>query len=127
MLGNLSNEPAVAKRLHQLDLDKSYQDGSCDSLSFALLESNPDVVAVDVLVNENGEMWHSIARHRDGSYIDSLGRWDEADLFDYWETVAEREDAGELSWRRDAHEQSASPSHGEEHNLKLLVNYLSSL
>lgn len=127
MIGNLSNEASVAKRLHELDLFKEYQEGSCDSVSFALLKSNPDIIAVDELVNENGDMWHSIARHKDGYYIDSLGKWDEQDLFDYWETIGEREDEGEFTWRRDVQDLGVTPNFRPKDSLKPLVDYLNSL
>lgn len=127
MIGNLSNEASVAKRLHELDPFKEYQEGSCDSVSFALLESNPDIVAVDELVNENGDMWHSIARHKGGYYIDSLGKWDEQDLFDYWETIGEREDEGEFTWRRNVQDLGVTPNFRPKDDLKPLVDYLNGL
>lgn len=127
MIGNRSNEASIAKTLHELDPYKLYQEGSCDSVSFALLESNPDIVAVDELVNENGDMWHSIARHKDGYYIDSLGKWDEQDLFDYWETIGEREDEGEFTWRRDVQNLGVTPNFRPKDDLKPLIDYLNSL
>lgn len=127
MLGNLSNEPSIAKRLHELDPLKEYQEGSCDLLSFALMESNPDIVAVDEIVNEHGEMWHSIARHKDGYYIDSLGRWDETDLLDYWESVGIREDEEGFTLNHDVHERGTKPNFSPPDDLSHLVEYLNSL
>lgn len=126
IIGNLSNEAVVAKKLHELDPLKEYQEGSCDSVSFALLESNPDIIAVDELVNENGEMWHSIARHKDGYYIDSLGKWDEQDLFDYWDSISVREDEGGFTWKTDVHKET-KPNFAPKPDLKPLVDYLNSL
>jgi len=128
MVGNLTNEPEIAAKLHKLDPRKNYQEGSCDSLSFALLEANEDIVAVDELVNESGEMWHSIARHKDGYYIDSLGKWSEQDLYDYWESIGIREDEGEFSFKYDVHEEPGkNPNFAPEDSLKPLVVYLNSL
>ena len=128
MLGNLTNEESIAQRLHELDPTKKYQAGSCDSVSFALLESNPDIVAVDELVNENGEMWHSIARHKDGYYVDSLGKWSKQDLFDYWDSISIWEDEGGFSWNPNVNEQpEKKPTLPPEESLKSLVDYLNDL
>lgn len=127
IIGNLSNEPVVAEQLHTLDPHKKYQEGECDSLSFALLEHNPDIVAVDEIVNENGEMWHSVARHKDGYYIDSLGKWNEQDLFNYWDSISDREDENGFAWNSDVHEQGTTPNFKPADDLKPLLNYLNTL
>lgn len=127
MVGNLTNDPAIAKKLHELDPLKKYQEGSCETLSFTLYESCEDIVGVDELVNENGEMWHSIARHKDGYYVDSLGKWNEQDLFDYWETIGEREDEGTFEWRTDVQDSDAKPNFKPQESLDHLATYLRGL
>ncbi len=128
MLGNLTNDAAIGSELHRLDPTKEYQNGSCDSVSFALLESNPDIVAIDELLSEDGTMWHSIARHKDGYYIDSLGKWSEQDLYDYWESVGTREDESEFTFSYNVHEEPGKKANfAPESTLQPLVDYLNTL
>lgn len=126
-LGDKLPQPDILKELHNLDKSKFYQEGDCDSLSIALFENNEDIVSVEEIRNEKGDMCHSVARHKNGYYVDSLGVWSQDALKEYWGTIAVTEKGeGELSFVEVSGQDgdTLKPNFKPRKNLQGLVDFL---
>lgn len=92
MMGDNTDDESLFRQLQELDPKKRNQEGDCLLFAWELYARCEHVVAVDELRNDEGLLYHAVARLRNGDYADSLGIWSEGGLMAYWEAVAEKID-----------------------------------
>lgn len=87
-IGNLTDE-TTAKRLHDADPYKTYQNGDCGVLANEIWNLSPHADKYYVFKTEEEpiEGIHQVVQLKDGTYVDSLGVWTEEEITSYWATI----------------------------------------
>lgn len=87
-LGDLTQDSETVVSLITSDPDLDFINGDCGDLAWDLYDNCDDVeVVAQVWVKGDYASMHSIAKLKDGTYIDVLGHWSESEVLDTWKNL----------------------------------------
>lgn len=125
-LGDLTQDSETLINLINSDPDLDFINGDCGDLAWDLYDNCEDVEGVaQVWVKGDYASMHSIAKLKDGTYIDVLGHWSEAEVLDTWKNLID----DEVEMRFDNPKPTRRPTEqgGLFEATKILNNYVGNL
>lgn len=122
-LGNLTKDYDTVVRLLTSDPDLDFINGDCGDLAWDLYDNSEDVEMVAQLwVKGDIQSMHSIAKLKDGTYVDVLGQWSEEELLRAWKDLVN----DDVEMRFGNPKPMRNPNGGLFETTKILKNYISS-
>lgn len=120
-LGNLTRDSDTVVNLLTSDPDLDFINGDCGDLAWDLYDNCEDVEMVaQVWVKGDIESMHSIAKLKDGTYVDVLGQWSEEELLSAWKSLVN----DDVEMRFGNPKPMRNPNGGLFEATKILKNYI---